>query len=159
MNQGHPQESNSASENSSSKAGATAREELFSGAEENNFDDTFVCIPRRLIYEVLGRNLNAREAYALLWLFLRANCRRGVVYTSYASLAEELGYDFKDKVNAANKVIRVLKQKGYIDFDRHQGKRGAFPIRIRGYLTPAMLQGLRRRRKEDYIRRTYLGNT
>jgi hypothetical protein len=76
---------------------------------------------RRSIDEHLElRRLTWDEYGMFSWLCTKAAPRTGRVRTSWPTLAEQTGLS----VNFVGKLCRALKQKGYITFAEHRGRRG-----------------------------------
>ena len=101
---------------------------------------------RRSIDEHLELRRLTWDEYGMFnWLCTKADPRAGTVRTSWPMLAEQTGLS----VNHVGKLCRSLKQKGYIAFAEHRGRRGSlvevaidkFPLADGTYLALANSTG------------------
>ena len=121
----HPRKNKLAQETGSSSAGATVAGELVFDA--NNF----LRLGRRIRDDLLNCRLTFIEFSLLVWLWLEANPHNGRVKISYEGLRQDLRGEYSK--NKINKIVLSLKLKGYLGFERQQGRRGSFLATLDNY--------------------------
>lgn len=105
----------------------------------------FVIMPRKIRDDYLEGKLSRNELDVLIWIWLNTNPVNGYFTADYKALERE----FQDRISYDNirKIISSLRQKQYIYFLNHRGRKGSFPIYAIGFvLTNGKIQTL------DYLK-------
>lgn len=93
----------------------------------------FVQIPRKAYQNSFEGEVNHKDLHVLWWLYMGANPTRASINISYSQLEVEM----KGFLNRTylRKILKKLKDLGYIWFEQRQGQRGPFTIYINEYHT------------------------
>lgn len=96
-----------------------------------NFKTNFIRYPRIFCSVYLSGELSYDDKWVLDWLWQNANPMNGVVKIGYAELSEITRGNVP--TNQANKVLLTLKRQKFIAFERRQGRRGSFEVKLSFY--------------------------
>jgi hypothetical protein len=92
----------------------------------------FVMLPRKIRDDYLEGKLTKNEFDVLIWIWLNTNPSNGYFTADYKALERE--FQNRIKYDNMRKIISSLRQKQYIYFPNHRGKKGSFPIYPIGFI-------------------------
>jgi hypothetical protein len=99
--------------------------------QKNQIKD-FVILPRKIKDDYIEGKLTKNEFDVLIWIWLNTNPSNGYFMADYKALERE--FQNRIKYDNIRKIISSLRQKQYIYFLNHKGKKGSFPIYPIGFI-------------------------